>query len=185
MRDVPVCSGKRYNNKSFQYYTHAHNITKRSRIRIGVEEGREVAAPGGSVEVAAEQSGQVVGAVQRRPSAERSERRVGRVRGVRGVRVQHRAAHVGRGGAGRGQRYLARELRREGGQPGRRQLAERRVRVLHQRLVRVRLPRAAAAAAATCTHTHTHNTPRIELHFLYASLPGECTLSVAIIIKGY
>lgn len=80
-----------------------------------------------SVKVAAEQRGQVVGVMQRGPGHQAAR---GRRRGLRPAR--------------RGGRYLARQLRGEGGQPGRRQLAERRVRVLHQRLVRVRLPRPAA-----------------------------------------
>lgn len=85
----------------------------------------------GLVEVAAEECRQVVGVVQRRPEAAG--------RGVRGGRSVVRG---GRGAPRARQRYLARQLGREGGQPGRRQLAQRRVRVLHQRLVRIRLPSA-------------------------------------------
>lgn len=66
-----------------------------------------------------------------------------------------------RGAARRRQRYLARQLRREGGQPGRRQLAERRVRVLHQRLVRVRLPRAGAGACNQHAPTRSEPVPFI------------------------
>lgn len=87
---------------------------------------------GESIKVAAEQRGEVVGVVKRRPDAVGCEE--GRAAGRRGA-------------ARRSQRYLARQLRREGGQPGRRQLAERRVRVLHQRLVRVRLPSARPGSA--------------------------------------
>lgn len=74
--------------------------------------------------------------VQRRPHAEGREH-----------------ARRGRRGPPAAQRYLARQLGRERGQPARRQLAQRRVRVLDQRLVRVRLPRPARRA---CNHTERY-----------------------------
>lgn len=118
----------------------AKACTRVREVREG-SAGREVGRAA-LVEVAAEQRGQVVGVVQRRPHAEGREH-----------------ARRGRGGPARAQRYLARQLGRERAQPVRRQLAQRRVRVLHQRLVRVRLPRAAAAAACNATtvsHSRSH-----------------------------
>lgn len=77
--------------------------------------------------------------VERGPGAAQAVQ--GQSGGVRGAgEVEGRAARC----------YLARQLGREGGQAGGRRLAERRVRVLQQRLVRVDLPR---SAAATCGHT--------------------------------
>lgn len=105
---------KQIRNKSSTFVSDTCAIS----ARAGAEDrprAPPAAAARRSVEAAAEQGRQVVGAVQRGPG--------------------------GRGSARR--RYLARQLGREGGQPGRRRLAQRGVGELQQRLVRVALPRPA------------------------------------------